>query len=272
MKRNAWIFSTVLTISSLYLLLPFIIAFYVIVTQRPVLATGEYISPLSTAMDNLVMVFQRSNPWRALCNSFLIGFNSAAIGIALGFPVAYVLARYRFRYKTFLLGALLLLRLMPKMPVLPGYYHIVSQLGLIDHHASIVLVRGGGILFAIWIMKAAIETVPRELELSAILDGYSPGRVMLMVTMRLAFPGITAAFLLEFVSAWNGYLLPLLFLDNPRRETVALGIDRFLSSNALDLGPTMTYAILVSIPLLIVIPRLLVGALSPYRHRLPGGN
>jgi len=70
-------------------------------------------------------------------------------------------------------------------------------------------VRGSGILLAIWLMKAAIDGVPRSLEQSALLDGFSPWQVAMRVTVPLAASGIAAAFLLEFASAWKQLLTSL---------------------------------------------------------------
>jgi multiple sugar transport system permease protein len=84
------------------------------------------------------------------------------------------------------------------------------------------------------------------------------------VILPLAAPGIAAAFLLEFASAWNSFLLPLLFLSSESRMTVALGIDRFLSGYGVEPGPLMAFTLLVSLPLLVLFPRMLVAALAPF--------
>jgi len=228
------------------------------------------ILPSRISWDNIGTIGHSGKVGTCFLNSLTIAFSSALFGICLGFPAAYVLARCDLRWKGAILTVLLLLRLQPKMPAMAAYYHMVTVLGLLNTHASVVLVRGGGILLAIWLMKAAVQSVPISLEQSALLDGFSPWRVATRVTLPLCLPSIGAAFLLEFASAWNSFLLPLLFLSSENRMTVALGIDRFLSGYAIQPGLVMAFTVVVSLPLVLIFPWLLIASLSPYRNRILG--
>jgi len=254
----------ILLVSLLYLVIPIVAAVVVAFSppEGPSFA-GPLAYPERISLENLRSAIQRGDALRCFVNSAIVATLSATIGTVLGFPVAYVLSRSRSPWKGFVLTTLVILRLQPKMPAIAAQYHLVSILGLLDTPLSIALVRGGGILLAIWLMKAAIDVVPRNLEQAALLDGLRPWQVVVQVTVPLAATGIAAAFLLEFASAWNSFLLPLLFLSSEARMTVSLGIDRFLSGYAVEQGPLMAFTLVVSLPLLILLPRLLVGTLVP---------
>lgn len=269
MNRFSTLHVTTLICAALFLAFPLILV--LVATLTPPAELFDSVSrliPSKISLVNITSAIQRGHLLTCLKNSFVLAFLSASAGIVIGFPAAYMLARYKLPHKALILSLLLLLRLLPKMPAMAAYYHLASITGLLDHLGAVVLVRGGGVLLALWLMKAAIESVPLSLERSALLDGFSRLQVVAQVTIRLSLPGIATAFLLEFASAWNSFLLPLLFLGRAENMTVSLGIDRFLSENALEPGPLLAFALLVSLPLLILFPKMLSMTLSPYRHRL----
>ncbi|MBN1425563.1 carbohydrate ABC transporter permease [Candidatus Fermentibacteria bacterium] len=247
-----------------YLVFPVAVAMAVALSPRGEPAfLGPIAYPRVISLDNLRVAIERGRALTCFANSASVACLSALMGTVLGFPAAYVLARSRSRWKPVVLSALLMVRMQPKMPAMAAYYHLVSMAGLLDNPVAVALVRGGGVLLSVWLMKAAIDGVPRSLEQAALLDGFSPWQVALRVTLPLSAPGIAAAFLLEFASAWNSFLLPLLFMSSQRRMTVSLGIDRFLSGYAVEPGPLMAFTLVVSLPLLLVFPRMLVAALAP---------
>ena len=258
-----------LGLATLFLALPLILAVFVALSlQDPSYAPlhGADLSQMS--FDNIAEAFTRGHAGTCFVNSLFIAGASALMGVVVGFPTAYVLARYHLPWKGAILGLLLLLRLQPKMPAMAGYYHMVTLFGLLDNPISIVLVRGGGIVLAIWLMKAAIESIPVSLEQVALVDGFTPWQVATRITLPLCLPAVSAAFLLEFASSWNTFLLPLLFLSSESRMTVAVGIDRFLSGNAVQPELVMAFAVIVSLPLVIVFPWLFALTLAPYRRRM----
>ena len=254
---------------ALFLVVPILLAVIVAVTPEDELYTAPgKLYPSRLSLENVRTAFTRGNAATCFLNSLIIALSSALLGVSLGFPAAYVLARYRLRWKAAAMTTLLILRLLPRMPAIAAYYHMVTVCGLVDTPAAVVLVRGGGILLAVWLMKAAVQSVPVSLEQAALLDGFSPWQVVTRVTLPLCLPGLTAAFLLEFVSAWNSFLLPLLFLSSEKRMTIALGIDRFLSGYAIEPGAVMAFAVMVSLPLLVLFPWLFAASLTPYREAL----
>ncbi len=223
---------------------------------------GPLAYPPGPTFENVREAITRGRALTCFANSALVATTSASLGTVLGFPAAYALSRSRSRWKGVILALILSLRLLPKTPALAAQYHLVHLVGLMDNPLAVSLVRGGGILLAIWLMKASIDRVPRHLEHAAVINGLGRGQVLWRIIVPLAAPGIGGAFLLEFVSAWNSFLLPLLFLSSEHRMTVSLGIDRFLSGYALEEGPMAAFALLMSLPLLLFFPLLVVGTIS----------
>lgn len=228
---------------------PLVVGAWVALSPGGVLGASQ---PLGLTWDNFRVAMLRGQPLRCLANSALVGLLSAGLGVLFGIPAAYLLSRHPWPKKGLVLGALVLLRLNPKVVSLAAQYQLVHALGVGDTHLAVALVRGGGIVVATWLIKASMDAVPVSLERAASLDGLRPAAILVRIVVPLALPGIVSAFLVEFASAWNSFLLALLFLTSEEHMTVPLGIDRFLSGYGMEPGPLAAFTLLVSLPMAVV--------------------
>ena len=141
------------------------------------------------------------------------------------------------------------------MSLLIATFIVLRQIGLYDQLLGVVLVKAAFELpFGIWIMKGFFDTVPRELEEAALVDGGSDFGAMWHVSARIVMPGVVTVALFSFLTAWNEYLAPLIFLNDGTKYTlpVMLVNIRYASFNILDVGALQAGVVVSMVPCLVV--------------------
>lgn len=144
----------------------------------------------------------------ALVNSAVVALSVTAINLVLGTGAGYAFARYRFPLKRTTLVAILFTRMLPTLVLLPPFFLIFRQLGLVNTRLALIIIYNAFTLpFTIWIMKGYFETVPRELERSAYVDGCTRLQALWRIVLPVSLPGVMAAGAFTFMLAWNEFLL-----------------------------------------------------------------
>ena len=125
--------------------------------------------------------------------------------------------------------------------------------GFIDGYLGLIIVLATGQLpLALWLMKVFFDGVPKDYEEAALLDGATLVQRIRRVLIPLALPGLAAAGLFTFMSAWGDFLLPLILLSSPELQTLPLGLFRaFLRVNEIDYGLLAAIAVVYLIPAII---------------------
>ncbi|HEY2794675.1 MAG TPA: carbohydrate ABC transporter permease, partial [Micromonosporaceae bacterium] len=167
----------------------------------------------------------------------------------------YGFARYRFRGKTLLFSATLTILMVPYATILLPLYIVLGHLHLQNSLIGLALVLVMFQLpFGIFLMRNSFESVPRELEEAALVDGCTGFGAMRHISARVVLPGVVTVALFAFLSSWNEYLAPLIFLNDGTKYTlpVMLVNMRYASFNILDVGSLQAGVVVSMIPCLIV--------------------
>lgn len=195
-------------------------------------------------------------------NSFVIAALSTGIGLVLGLPAAYSIARYK---QNGLALAILVARLTPYITYLVPWYVAFRALGLIDTYLALTLTHLiVGMPLIIWIMISFFEEVPIELEQAAYVDGASKLGTFFRVVLPLSTPGIVAAGILGFIFSWNQFLFSLV-LSGPQTKPVPVAVFNFISYGQIDFGGLGAAAVLITLPVVVltlVIQRYIVSGLT----------
>jgi ABC-type glycerol-3-phosphate transport system permease component len=166
----------------------------------------------------------------------------------------YAFARLRFPGRSALLMFIIAMMLLPGITSLIPLFKIASDLKIRDTYFVMIIVYGTyGIPFGIWVMKGFYETIPREMEEAAAVDGASPLQTFLRVILPVSLPGLTAVFLTNFVFNWNDFLTALILLSSTDMKTATVGLFDFqsqLEGNNSEL--LNAAAILIMIPGLLI--------------------
>lgn len=213
-------------------------------------------------LENYRNVIRRNDFLQFTWNSFVIASLSTGLGLVLGLPAAYSIARFK---QNGLALAILIARLTPYITYLVPWYIAFRALGLIDTYLALTLTHLiVGMPLIIWIMISFFEEVPRELEEAAYVDGASRLGTFVRVVLPLAAPGTVAAAILAFIFSWNQFLFSLV-LSGPTTKPVPVAVFNFISYGQIDFGGLGAAAVLITLPvvlLTLVIQRYIVTGLT----------
>jgi ABC-type maltose transport system permease subunit len=169
----------------------------------------------------------------------------------------FAFSRYRFRGRSLLMAAILAITGVPLLTNILALY----QMGVVlrksafpfnDRVFLIVVYLGFFLPLSVWIAKGFFDTIPRDLEEAALIDGASPVGALRHVTMPAALPGLTAIFLLTFVNVWNEFLAGYLLVAKNELKPVMFGLYDFLSANIINLQVIAAACILLALPMVVI--------------------
>lgn len=187
-------------------------------------------------------------------NSVLISVSSVVVGLLIGFPAAYVLARVKFRAKNQINFFILSMRMAPAFAFLIPYYLIFRTLGLVDTYPALIIINLTlTIPFSMWMLQGMIQDLTPEIEEAAMVDGCSPIEVIWRILLPILAPSISATAILSFVFCWNEFFFALILTgSNTRTVPVMLtsliglmGVDwvKMSAAGTLAIIPTILLAL-----------------------------
>jgi multiple sugar transport system permease protein len=190
-----------------------------------------------------------------LLNTIIVCFFTVIGSVVVCVLGGYGFARYAFRGKNILFGTTLAILMVPYATILLPLYIVLGKLGLQNTLIGLALVLVMFQLpFGIFLMRNSFEAVPRELEEAALVDGCSDFGALWHVSARIVMPGVVTVALFSFLTAWNEYLAPLIFLNDGTKYTlpVMLVNIRYASFNILDVGALQAGVVVSMVPCLVV--------------------
>jgi arabinogalactan oligomer/maltooligosaccharide transport system permease protein len=254
----------VLTLATLY---P--IAVVIGISLRPsgaLYSTSLRILPEHPTLESYrVLLFERGfNLW--LRNSLVVAVGVTLLGVSLAATAAYALSRYHFRGRTWSLYSFLLTQMFPVTMLLLPLYVLLRRAHLIDTLGGLVLAYLATTLpFCVWTLKGYYDTVPRELEEAALLDGMSPFGAFLRITLPLSAPALAITALFSFIAGWSEFIMARVILANPKLYTLPLGLAGMAGIYQTEWANYAAGSVLVCLPvvtLFIALNRYLVSGLT----------
>jgi len=217
---------------------------------------GEVFSPnfalLPTqwyAVENYTAAFTKVPLVRFLLNGFFVTLCIFAAQALTALPMAYALAKLRWRGREAAFAMVVLALLIPpQVPAIPLYIGL-WQLGLLNTYAAIILPSTISV-FGIFLMRQFFRTVPDDLIAAARMDGLSEWAIVWRIMLPTAAPAIAAFACLSFIWNWNEFFWPLIAVQEEHLMTPPLGIAFFSNAEAgTSFGPLMAAATVVTAPL-----------------------
>jgi len=203
---------------------------------------------------------------RQLFNSLLVSGITAAMGVTLACTAGYALSRWNFPGRDRMMGAFLLTQMFPGVVMAIPLYLLLDALGLLDSMAGLILVYSTTTVpFATWNLKGYFDTIPKDLEEAAMLDGASRWTTFTRVILPLARPAIAVTALFAFMTAWNEFILAATLLGDERAYTLPVVLNGYVGEFSAEWGHFAAGAILVSLPvtaLFFILQRQLVEGLT----------
>lgn len=256
----------VLILSAALTLVPFLYAVTGSLRTTGQIAANPLGAPVPPTFANYSTILTGDLFWRPLFNSVLIAVLTVGVMLAVATPAAYALARFSFRGREGVYGFLTLGLLFPAAVAITPLYLLLRQLDLLNNPLGVALPQAAfGLPVVIVILRPFFQSIPKELEEAADLDGARPMQFFFRILLPMSKPALMTVGVLTLVGSWNGYLLPLLLLTSQDNWTLPLGLAQFAGTYAFDTASILTYTILAMIPTLLgyaVAERYLVQGLS----------
>jgi ABC-type glycerol-3-phosphate transport system permease component len=264
MRKMSWwkqiIFQIILILIGLYVIIPIWgigrLAFDGSLLSRPTefrLLPKEF--SMSSFFEVLDRPYQSVNFLTLFRNSMVVSFGSALLAIVIGSSLAYALARFRFPGRKPMLFMLLLTAVIPPIAFATPLYIVLSLLKIRTTLLALLLVYTAfGMPFCIWNMRVAFQSVSKELEDAAFLDGASSLKTFRYVTLPLALPSISIAALISFLMAYSEFAIGWFFVDKADTVTLAMSIYAMVQSgNAQPWSVLGSLVLIMSVPVIIII-------------------
>jgi multiple sugar transport system permease protein len=207
--------------------------------------------PSPVVLDNFRQLLTRTDFVAWFGNSAIVAISSTLLATAIGTLGAYALARLRFLGRAFMSSAVLITYLVPPSILFIPLYAQMRSLGLADSRAGLIAAYPSfTVPFVTWLLMGYFESIPVELEESAMIDGATRFGAFRRIILPLAAPGVLAAALFAFTQAWNEFLYALVFITNVKLRTLPVGLSTFITGDVYGWGYLMAGAVLTTLPVI----------------------
>ena len=184
-------------------------------------------------------------------NSMLVAVAVTAGNVIFCTMVGYALARRHVPARSFWLLTVVAMLMVPPQVVMIPLYRLIVQLGWIDTYWALIvptLVTP----FGIFLMRQYIQSLPYEIEDAARIDGAGDWRILFRVIMPLSKPMLIVLAVYQFLTTWNTFLYPFLFVNSDDRRTLTVGLASYLGNQSIDWGHLMAGASISALPVIIL--------------------
>lgn len=188
-----------------------------------------------------------------LKNSLLVAIVVSAFSLLVAYPAAYTIARIKFKGRQIFAKGILFTYLLPTSVLYIPLYIFVARVGLTNNILGLMLIYPTFTLpYVSWILIPHIQSIPREIEEAATVDGCSKFRIMYQIIFPLALPGIISTTIFAFAMCWGEYLYALVNITSTSMQTFPLVIAGLIFGDMYPWGQLMAGAILACVPILII--------------------
>jgi multiple sugar transport system permease protein len=248
----------IITIISIIVILILILwpFFYIYVSSfkplKEIMTRAKFFPKNPTIKNYRTLIIARTpvrNFPRILSNTLLVSSVTAAFSIIVSSICAYGISRNR-RLKRGLVSRLMLfIYVFPTIILLIPIYKMFTMFGLWNSFLGLIIIYVALVApFCTWLLVSFFETIPRELEESAQIDGASGVKTFTRIVIPLAFPGIITVGAYSFITAWGEYMFALVMISENVKKTAALGLATFTAEQYIEWGPLLAGSILIMIP------------------------
>ncbi|MGP6171079.1 carbohydrate ABC transporter permease [Microbacterium sp. A196] len=221
-------------------------------------APGDVIGSQSSffftpTLDAYVAALSNAGLYTAMQQSLVIAAGTTALSLAIAIPAGYGLARYDARITTIMLGAMIVLQMLPQTANVIPLFQIFGGWGLLDSNLGLILADTALLTpFAILLLRPFFRAVPIAIEEAASLDGASTLRVFFSVMLPLARNGIATTGTLVFLLAWGEFLYAVNFFLSPVNYPLSALLAAQVSAFGINWPGLMALAVITSVPILVL--------------------
>jgi len=209
--------------------------------------------PKSLTLVNYQNLFVKTDFLVWLKNSAVACIGGSLLALFFTVTMAYAFSRFRFKGKRYGLLALILIQMLPATATIVALYQILLAIDQINKITGLIMLYGGTTIpFNAWLMKGYFDSIPRDLDESACIDGASHWQAFTRISLPLAMPMVAVIFIFNLITFYNDYLLASIVVSGKQNYTVALGMRFFNQPYAANWAMFAAGSIVACIPILII--------------------
>jgi len=214
-----------------------------------------------------------------LRNSFFLSFGVGLAALFVAVSAAYAFARFKFRLRQVLMILVFVPLLMPAVGLSTPLYLLMNSVRAFNETGKLIFnlrdsllgvgiaMTAGALPFAVWNLKGYLDTIPKELEEAALIDGADANRVFFQIVLPLAVPQLAVTFFIGFIGHWQEFALSWLFLTKPQDYTLSMTLYNMTGQYAQNIpwNRFSAMAIIVALPVSVIyiaLQKYIVGGLT----------
>lgn len=252
-KWRGAILWTFLTIYGLLTLYPLFWLFISAFKTNAEFMNRPFALPETWQLENFTRAWESSKMGTAFFNSVIVSVVSLALTLFIAALASYVLARFKFRFKGWIMTFFVVGMLIPIHSTLVPLFILMKQMSLLNTYWALILPYTAFALpTAIFVLTAYLSSVPKEIEEAAYIDGTGLWGVFLRIMLPISLPALSTVSILSFLHSWNDFSFALVFISKTSLKTLPLSIATFADGYQTDYGLTLAAMAISVIPTIAV--------------------
>ncbi len=187
---------------------------------------------------------------KQLQNTLVIAISAVILTLLSSTLVAYSFSRLQWPGRNLLFFLMLSTMMLPYQVTMVPLFIIFRKLKLVNTFMPLIILHAFGVPFFIFLLRQFFLSLPRELDDAATIDGCSAAAILWRIILPLSKPALATVALFQFLNSWNDFLGPLIYLNDPDKYTLSLGIQVFASTSGVHWGWMMAVTTVLTIPVI----------------------
>jgi len=251
-KHAAYLISKVLVLGAFLcvVLFPF---YWMLMTslkqQKDIFSIPLTYFPPVFSVENYRSLFSNMGFGRFILNSAIVSVTAALAATCSALLGAHVLARFRFRGRKFVMYYFLITQMLPAFIGLAPLFQLLSAWNMIDFLPTLMILSASTLIpYSVITLRGFLMRVPRSLEESAMIDGCSRLRALVLVVLPVILPGLAATYIFCFVQCWNDLFAPILYMNRSVNYTIPVALNSMVMRNDVKWGELSAGTVISIIP------------------------
>ena len=191
---------------------------------------------------------------RYVVNSLIVSLATTFLCLVVGSLSAFALSRLDVKGRFGILMVILSVSMFPQIALVGPLYLLASDLGLLDSYTALIITYLAlGLPLVTWVLFGYFETLPREIDEAARMDGVGVIGLLWHIILPMSLPSLVTTGLLAFITAWNEFLFALAFTSNIDSQTIPVGIANFTNQYYVPWGDIAAASAVVTVPLIVLV-------------------
>lgn len=236
-------------------------------TRDEIFSYPPKLFPAVLSAANYVSVLVSSRVVKYLMNSSVITIFSVLGNLVVTIPAVFAFSRFRFKFSNAIMFIILMFQMISPLVISIPLYKYFVKLGLLNSHIGLVVIYiTTQIPFSVWLLKGFFDSIPKELDESAFIDGCRSYQVLWKIILPLVMPGIAAVLVFNVVNCWGQFIIPLIFINSSEKLPISVGIMQYVQTQTE--GEITTHLLAAASIIALVPPMILVVLLQKFIVRV----